>query len=145
MEINRIRDISTFVTTVKYGSYTQAAKHLGVTRSTVGKSIVRLEQAMGVRLLNRTTRSLSTTDEGKVFYEYSHSIMEELNTMTSVMDSRRAYPTGTLKLTAPHSLGHTTKSRIFYRSITTGHPKNQATMRELINRCRLFRSMNRIS
>lgn len=105
MEINRISDISAFVASVKYGSYTQAAKHLGLSRSAIGKSIVRLEERMGVRLLHRTTRSLSITDEGHILFHYCLQILEDLEEVDHVMASRRLQPTGTLKITAPHSLG----------------------------------------
>lgn len=106
MEINRIGDISTFVASVRYGSYTHAAKHLGLSRSAIGKSIVRLEEQMKVRLLNRTTRSLSLTDEGQIFFDYYQQILEGLEEVDHVMASRRLEPIGTLKITAPHSLGH---------------------------------------
>jgi hypothetical protein len=63
MEPNRFGDITAFIAVVKAGSFTAAASSLGLTRSAVGKSIVRLETQLGVRLLNRTTRKLSLTDE----------------------------------------------------------------------------------
>lgn len=106
MEINRIGDLSAFVSSVKQGSYTKAAKHLGLSRSAIGKSIVRLEQQMNVRLLNRTTRSLSLTDEGRILFDYCKQILEDLDEIDQVMATRRVHPTGTLKITAPHSLGH---------------------------------------
>ncbi|WP_151867752.1 LysR family transcriptional regulator [Acinetobacter soli] len=106
MEINRIGDISAFVASVRYGSYTHAAKHLGLSRSAIGKSIVRLEEQMKVRLLNRTTRSLSLTDEGQILFDYCQQILEGLEEVDHVMASRRLEPIGTLKITAPHSLGH---------------------------------------
>lgn len=76
MEINKIGDISAFVASVKYGSYTDAAKHLGLSRAAIGKSIVRLEEQMEVRLLNRTTRSLSLTDEGRILFDYCQQILD---------------------------------------------------------------------
>ena len=68
MALGNINDIAMFVAVVKAGSFTIAAKQLGLTRSAVGKSIVRLEQRLNVRLLNRTPRSLSLTDDGEVFF-----------------------------------------------------------------------------
>ncbi|MGB8928960.1 MAG: LysR family transcriptional regulator [Pantoea agglomerans] len=105
MEFNRIGDIAAFVAAVKAGSYTQAAGSLGLTRSAVGKSIVRLEERLGVRLLNRTTRRLSLTDEGRVMYERCRQILEDLEEVDGMMAQRRVRPTGTLKLTAPLSFG----------------------------------------
>lgn len=106
MEINSIGDISAFVASVKYGSYTQAAIHLQLSRSAIGKSIVRLEERLGVRLLNRTTRSLSLTEEGRILFDYCRQILDDLSEVDNVMAARRMQPTGTLKITAPHSFGH---------------------------------------
>ena len=105
MEINRIGDVTAFVAAVKAGSYTQAAGTLGLTRSAVGKSIVRLETRLGVRLLNRTTRRLSLTDEGRIMYERCRQILEDLEEVDNMMAQRRIKPTGTLKLSAPLSFG----------------------------------------
>lgn len=105
MEINRIGDIAAFVAAVKAGSYTRAAQSLGVTRSAVGKSIVRLEERLGVRLLNRTTRSLGLTDEGRIMFDRCRQILEDLEDVDATMAQRKARPTGTLKMTAPLSFG----------------------------------------
>ncbi|MDP9686927.1 UNVERIFIED_ORG: DNA-binding transcriptional LysR family regulator [Pseudomonas mohnii] len=105
MEANRFGDIAAFVCAVKVGSFTCAAASLGLTRSAVGKSIVRLEGRMGARLLNRTTRKLSLTDEGYVAYERWKQILEDLDEVDATMALRRGRPTGTFKLTAPLSFG----------------------------------------
>ncbi len=105
MELNRISDIATFVAAVNAGSFTLAGKTTGLTRSAVGKSIVRLETQLGVRLLNRSTRRLSLTDEGLLLFERSRLILEDLEELDAVMATRRLKPTGTLKLTAPLSFG----------------------------------------
>lgn len=105
MEANRFGDIAAFVCAVKVGSFTCAAGSLGLTRSAVGKSIVRLEGRMGARLLNRTTRKLSLTDEGYVAYERWKQILEDLDEVDATMALRRGRPTGTFKLTAPLSFG----------------------------------------
>ncbi|WP_455864859.1 LysR family transcriptional regulator [Pantoea agglomerans] len=105
MEINSIGDIAAFVAAVKAGSYTHAAGSLGLTRSAIGKSIVRLETRMGVRLLNRTTRSLSLTDEGRVMYDRCRQILDDLEEVDAAMAMRRGQPSGTLRLSAPLSFG----------------------------------------
>lgn len=105
MEINSIGDIAAFVAAVKAGSYTHAAGSLGLTRSAIGKSIVRLETRMGVRLLNRTTRSLSLTDEGRIMFERCRQILDDLEEVDAAMAMRRGKPTGTLRLSAPLSFG----------------------------------------
>jgi len=105
MEPNRFSDITAFVAAVKMGSFTAAATSLGLTRSAVGKSIARLEDRLGVRLLNRTTRKLSLTDEGAVTYERWRQVLEDLDEVDATMALRRGKPAGTLKLTAPLSFG----------------------------------------
>jgi DNA-binding transcriptional LysR family regulator len=105
MELNRIGDIAAFVAVVKAGSFTNAAKTTGLTRSAVGKSVVRLEAQLGVRLLNRTTRSVSLTDEGHAMFERCRQILEDLEEVDEMMARRRLKPSGTLKLTAPLSFG----------------------------------------
>jgi DNA-binding transcriptional LysR family regulator len=105
MDANRLGDITAFVTAVKAGSFTAAADTLGVTRSAVGKGIARLEEALGARLLNRTTRRLSPTDEGRLVFERYRQILEDLDEVDASMAQRRASPSGTLRLTAPLSFG----------------------------------------
>jgi len=90
---------------VRAGSYTHAAGSLGLTRSAIGKSIVRLETRLGVRLLNRTTRSLSLTDEGRIMFERCQQILDDLEEVDAAMAMRRGKPTGTLRLSAPLSFG----------------------------------------
>ncbi|MDX6914957.1 LysR family transcriptional regulator [Pectobacterium carotovorum] len=105
MELNRIGDIAAFVAAVDSGSYTRAAGSVGLSRSAIGKSITRLESQLGVRLLNRTTRQLSLTEEGRIMYERCKQILEDLEDVDATMALRREKPTGTLRLTAPLSLG----------------------------------------
>lgn len=105
MEANRLNDIVAFISSVKAGSFTAAADSMGITRSAVGKSVSRLESQLGVRLLNRTTRTLSLTDEGRIMFERCQQILEDLEEVDATMALRRARPTGTLKLTAPLSFG----------------------------------------
>ncbi|HET6552796.1 MAG TPA: LysR family transcriptional regulator [Dyella sp.] len=105
MKPHRFGDIAAFVAVVKAGSLTAAATSLGLTRSAVGKSIMRLETQLGVRLLNRTTRRLSLTDEGEVVYERWRQIMEELEDVDAAIALRHSKPTGTLKLVTPPSFG----------------------------------------
>ncbi|MGJ8525042.1 HTH-type transcriptional regulator DmlR [Halomonadaceae bacterium LMG 33818] len=106
MDKERLVDIETFITVVDTGSYTNAARKLGLSRSTVGKRILRLEERFEVRLLNRTTRQLSLTDEGDVFYQRCRQITSELEDLEDTMSQRRQAPTGVLKISAPQALGN---------------------------------------
>jgi len=104
-EASRLGDIAAFVAEVKTGSFTAAAALLGLSRSAVGKSVVRLEARLSTRLLHRTTRSLSLTDEGRCVYERWQQILAELQEVEDSVALRRGQPSGTLRLTAPLSFG----------------------------------------
>ncbi|MGP8434979.1 LysR family transcriptional regulator [Paraburkholderia fungorum] len=106
MALGKINDIATFVATVRAGSFTLAAQQSGITRSAVGKSIARLEEHLQVRLLHRTPRSLSLTDDGEVFYARCTQILEELEEVETAMAARSSSPSGTLRLSVPVALGH---------------------------------------
>ena len=105
MELHNLNDIAAFVGSVKAGSFTAAAAQLGLTRSAVGKSIVRLETRLQLRLLHRTTRSLSLTDDGQVLYERCVGILEDLDAVEDALAFRRATPSGRLKMSLPVALG----------------------------------------
>jgi DNA-binding transcriptional LysR family regulator len=66
---DRLDGVTTFVQVVESGSFALAAERLDMTRSAVGKAIARLEQRLGARLLQRTTRSQSLTDDGQAYYD----------------------------------------------------------------------------
>ena len=76
--MENLADIAVFVQVVKANSFTAAARDLGLSRSVVSKYISRLEQNLGVRLLNRTTRRLRLTEAGVRFYEQSRSALGQL-------------------------------------------------------------------
>lgn len=105
MELHNLNDIAAFVASVDTGSFTAAARQLGLTRSAVGKSIVRLESRLQVRLLNRTTRSLSLTDDGRVLYERCVGILQDLDEVEDALAFRRSTPSGRLRMSLPVALG----------------------------------------
>ena len=105
MELNRIQDIAAFVVSVRSGTYTAAAKSLGKTRSAIGKSVTRLENQLNVRLLNRSTRGLSLTDDGQALFERCQVILDDLENVNLLMDRRSQTPSGNLKITAPLAFG----------------------------------------
>ncbi|WP_456445876.1 LysR substrate-binding domain-containing protein [Thiolapillus sp.] len=100
-----IKRLTVFVHTVEAGSFSGAAKRLGIARSAVSRHIAALEKEHGVRLLNRTTRHLSLTDAGRIFYESSIRILAEAEAVTHRIQQLREKPTGTLKVAGPTSFG----------------------------------------
>ena len=105
MHPERIEDTLAFVRAADVRSFTVAAKQLGLSRSTIGKRITRLEARLGVRLLQRTTRSVSLTDEGSEFYRHCVDILQALETAEASMAARTSVPAGRLRIDVPVSLG----------------------------------------
>jgi DNA-binding transcriptional LysR family regulator len=101
----RLGGITAFVQAVEAGSFAQAAQRMKVTRSAVGKSIARLEQRLGVRLFQRTTRSQTLTADGEAYYERCVRALAELDAADAALDSGRREPTGRLRVTCPVMFG----------------------------------------
>lgn len=101
----RIEDTLAFVRAAEARSFTVAAEQLGLSRSTIGKRITRLEARLGVRLLHRTTRSVTLTDEGAMFHGRCVEILEALEAAEAAMVARGLSPAGRLRIDVPVSLG----------------------------------------
>jgi DNA-binding transcriptional LysR family regulator len=94
-----------FVAVAETGSFSMAAARLGVARAQVSKRVAALEQSLGVRLLNRTTRRVSLTGPGTEFLGRSQRILAEYEEATSALSSLQAEPRGKLKISAGVSFG----------------------------------------
>jgi LysR family transcriptional regulator for bpeEF and oprC len=86
-------------------SFTIAAQRLGLTSSAVSKSIARLEEELGVKLLHRSTRLVSLTDEGASFFERCRSILAEVDEAESAITQNNTTPKGVLSVQMPVALG----------------------------------------
>lgn len=100
-----IRGVIGFVKTVAAGSFAAAARELRVTPVAVSKNVQRLEQQLGVRLLRRSTRKLSLTDEGRVFYERCIGPLQELESAHAAVQDKGAAPAGIVRVTALSPFG----------------------------------------
>lgn len=103
--MDQLSGIEVFVRVVETESFSRAAEELGLSKSTVSKQIRRLEDRLGVRLLNRTTRSMSLTDVGQSFYERCANIVAEARDAERAVTDMQATPTGRLRVNAPMSFG----------------------------------------
>lgn len=103
--MDTLSGISVFVRTVDARSFSEAGRQLGLSASAVSKSIARLEEKLRVRLLNRTTRSISLTGEGAVFYERCVRIIAEVEDAEEAMGRARSTPQGVLRVDVPVALG----------------------------------------
>ncbi|WP_028535565.1 LysR family transcriptional regulator [Paludibacterium yongneupense] len=99
------KQLESFVAVVKHGSLSAAARELGVVAAVIGRRLNALEERLGARLLVRTTRSLTLTQEGSAFYEDTLRILAELRDAESAVGSGGARVRGHLRLTAPAGFG----------------------------------------
>lgn len=105
MLIDNISDLMVFTQAVKGGSLSAAARELGMSLAVASKRLQRLEDQLGVRLLNRSTRQLSLTDEGAAYYDYCVRILAELEEGEELVTRGSKEPKGTLKVTVPAAFG----------------------------------------
>jgi DNA-binding transcriptional LysR family regulator len=98
--------IAVFVKVVQAGSFSKAAKLLGMPNSTVSAKVSLLEKRLGVTLLQRTTRKLHVTQAGEAYFKRCVQALEELQAAESELATARHEPQGVLRLTAPIELGH---------------------------------------
>jgi LysR family transcriptional regulator, regulator for bpeEF and oprC len=103
--LNNFSDIVAFVRVVEAHSFVAAAQTLGMSPSAISKAVSRLEERLGARLLNRTTRSLSMTDVGVSFYERCRTALGQLDQAESEVSESRGIPRGRLRVDVPISLG----------------------------------------
>lgn len=101
----RLKGIDVFVTVADAGSFTAAADRLNLTNSAVGKTVARLESRLGVRLFERTTRSLSLTDAGQAFYRTCQRVLGELEEAEHVLKAEDTDPVGRLRIDLPATYG----------------------------------------
>ena len=102
MDLNQI---GTFVRVVDSGTFTAAAAALGLPKSSVSRGVAALEEALGVRLLQRTTRKLSLTDAGRHYYQQVRASLSGLDQANSAVADLGGAPRGTVRLTAPPDFG----------------------------------------
>ena len=100
-----LTDIAVFVQVVESGSFTAAAERLDISKSVVSKYVTRLEDYLGARLLNRTTRRLSLTEVGRVFYDRSRKGLADIEDAQLEVSRLQAEPRGTLRINVPMSFG----------------------------------------
>lgn len=103
--MDRLSSMATFVKAVEVGSFSAAGESMQMSAQMVGKHVLHLEQHLGVRLLNRTTRRQSLTDFGRTFYDRCKIILAEVENAESMAAETQALPTGQLRVNAPVSFG----------------------------------------
>lgn len=103
--MDRFENIRVFAAVVEAGSFTAAAERLGMSRAAVSKHILALEERLGARLLNRTTRRVSVTESGRTFYEQCRRILADLEDAERSAGELHNEPRGELRIMAPTNFG----------------------------------------
>lgn len=101
----RVRAILSFVQAADAGSFAAAGRVLGVTSAAVSKNVASLEKALGVRLMNRTTRTLKLTEEGSAFLRQARVALEALDAAIDVVSAQRAVPSGRVRISTSVAFG----------------------------------------
>jgi DNA-binding transcriptional LysR family regulator len=101
MRGRRFAEFSAFIEVADYGSFTKAAAHLGMSTGTISQTIRTLEDSLGVRLLNRTTRSVALTEAGERMLARLRPLFDEFAAVVDSANAFRDRPAGHLRLTVP--------------------------------------------
>lgn len=105
VSFDQLKNMMVFSQVVRHGGFSSAARQLGLSRGVVSYHVKRLEKELNVKLLNRTTRSISLTDAGKQYYESCKSIAEEAEAASLKIENLRDKPEGKLAITCSVNLG----------------------------------------
>lgn len=121
-------DMLLYVDVVREGSFTAAARHAGISKQAVSERIHKLEAALGVRLLQRTTRSLRMTDAGMRYHAECAQIAQQIEQANLAVQAEQATPTGLLRLSAPMLYG---RNRLIpaIQTYITRYPNVQVSLR----------------
>ena len=103
--MDRLSAMEVFTNVVEFEGFSATASHLGISRASVSKQVIQLEESLGARLLNRTTRRVSVTEVGEAYYERCKRVLAEVEEADLLVEQLHSEPRGTLKVSAPMSFG----------------------------------------
>lgn len=104
--MDRFQEMQAFVSVVEAGNFVRATEALGMSKAAVSRYVSQLEARLGVRLLHRTTRTLSLTEEGEVFYTRCKDLLSELAEYEAEITSRSGRAVGELRVNVPVTFGN---------------------------------------
>lgn len=103
--MSRLTEMEAFATVVEEGGFTDAARKMGMSKSTMSKHISALEQRLGARLLSRTTRRVNPTEIGLAYYDRASRILNDAGKADALVAQLHAVPSGALHICAPPDFG----------------------------------------
>ncbi|HEY0123081.1 MAG TPA: LysR family transcriptional regulator [Rhizobium sp.] len=99
--MDRLSGLNAFVRSADLGSFAAAGRVLGLSASAIGKAVTNLEKQLGVRLLQRSTRSIRLTEEGRLFHERCRRVLDDLDDAQASLAQAVAVPRGRLRVSVP--------------------------------------------
>ncbi|MBB1440045.1 LysR family transcriptional regulator [Shewanella sp. SG41-4] len=111
--------LKTVIAVVETGSFTTASERLMISKALVSKYVGEVEDKLGVRLFNRTTRRLALTDAGKTYYERALPLVEEYEELLDSVTGEQSAPKGKLKISVPVTFGEMQLSPVINKFLTT--------------------------
>ena len=99
--MDKLSCMRAFVNVVEAEGFTEAARRMGVSKALVSKQVGQLEESLGVRLLHRTTRRVTTSSTGRAYFEQCKPLLAEIEELDTSVQLDNAMPTGELRITAP--------------------------------------------
>ena len=123
----KLEFITAFSAIAETGSITGAARRLAISKSVVSERLTELERVLSTKLVRRTTRSLSLTDDGKTFHERAKQILRNVENAASELTERRGTLAGPLRISAPVSFGILHLGQALFRFLAR-HPGIELTL-----------------
>lgn len=110
--MDRLTEMEAFAAVVDHGGFTDAARKLGISKSAVSKHVSSLEARLGARLLNRTTRRVSPTEVGLVYYDRARRVLTDAGEADRIVTAMQSAPSGVLRLSVATDFGVTLLSPV---------------------------------
>ncbi|MBP0718269.1 LysR family transcriptional regulator [Burkholderia sola] len=112
IDAHNLNDLMYFSQVVEHGGFSAAERVLGISKSRLSRRLTELEAALGVRLLQRSTRKLALTEAGELFYQHCQAMLAEARAAMNAVQQLRASPRGSVRVSVPVTLSQTMLSRI---------------------------------
>jgi DNA-binding transcriptional LysR family regulator len=110
--LHDLNDLYFFAAVVEHGGFSAAGRALGIPKSRLSKRVSQLEDRLGVRLLQRTTRRFVVTEVGERFHAHCRAVLEEAQAAQDAIDELRSEPRGVVRVTCPISLSQTVMAKL---------------------------------
>jgi len=105
ISFEQLKSMVVFAQVIEQGTLSGAAKHIGLSRAVVSYHIKKLEEHLGIKLLNRSTRTISPTEAGSEYYQHCRVIAEQASAANQRIENLKHEPVGLLKITCPVNIG----------------------------------------